>query len=274
MMFNLAEKYHINRTLFTLNRYSAFSAFQRDFAREVIFNQIQLYYGDSTEILRDCEQEIKKWCSQQHPNLPDMIDGWSEEKRLVFINLAPNGLSLESMILSKESLDINQGIDIAIQLASLMHHLHQHNLYHGTLTLKCLTVHYEKWIKLIISGLPAQINRIFEQAETGVIQEINLHKLRCNDLISWGNIVGALFTGDPYFGYKKDLFAKAYELDLSNLSIRRINPRVPEQLEFIVLKALHSNETGDRGYSDFGTLLEDLMSLRMAYYFSHWQKGK
>ncbi|MCX7765422.1 MAG: protein kinase [Candidatus Sumerlaeia bacterium] len=271
-MFNLAEKYHITSPLFALNRYSAFIAFQRDFAREVIFNQIQLYYGDSSEILKDCKQEIKKWCSLQHLNLPEVIDGWSEEKRLVFIYLAPNGISLESIISRKESVEINQGIDIAIQLASLLHYLHQHNLYHGTLNPKCLTLHYEKWIKLIITGLPAQINRIFEQAETGVVQEINSNRLRCNDLISWGNIVGALFTGDPYFGYKKDLFARTAELDLTNLSLRQINPQVPEQLEFIVLKSLHSTETGDRGYSDFGTLLEDLMSLKQAYYFSRGQR--
>lgn len=271
-MLDLSAKYHIQRTLFSVNRYSAFEAVQRDFNRLVILNQIQLYYSDSSETLKHCEREIKLWSSLQHPNLPQPIDGWAEENRLVFIWLVPKGYSLESVILEKQNIEIDQGIEIAFQIASLMRYLHQQGLYHGSLSPACFTLCYGKWVKLIRTGLPAQINRIFEQAASGLKQEVNIERQKRSDLTNWGAIVGALFTSDPYFGYKKEFTPKPYELLLDELSLRQINPKVPKLLESIVLKALHSSDCPEKGYNDFSALCQDLAQLKESNFFTKRQK--
>ena len=266
-----SAKYHILRTIFSLERYSCFEAVQRDFERPVIFNQLQLYYSDSAESLKDCEREIKRWSALQHPNLPQPIDGWAEEKRVVFIWLAPRGVGLDSFIREKKTPDLKQAIEIALQIASVLRHLHQQGLYHGNLSPGCFSFTDEKWITLLRTSLPERLNRIFEQADTGLRQMVDVEKLKRADLSGWGTIMGALLTSDTYFGYKKEINTKSPLLDTIPPSIRRQFPQLYDEFETIILKALYSTHRPEQGYTSFDELHNDISRLRETYLFHNNQ---
>lgn len=260
-----SSKYHIQEAIFTLKRYSCFEAIQRDFERPVLFNQIQLYYSDSPESLKDCEREIKRWSVLQHPNLPQSIDGWTEEKRLVFIWLAPRGVILESVIRQKKTPELHLAIEIAIQMASVLRYLHQQGLYHGSLSPNCFSLIYEKWIILLRTSLPEILNRIFEQADTGLRQKVNIEKLKRADITGWGKIMGALLTGDPYFEYKKEVNVKSPLIDAIPSSIQHKFPGVAEKFATILLKAMCSTLQPQQGYTSFDELHNDLVQLKEIY---------
>ncbi len=267
-MFERASHYYIQNTIYSHDRFSMSEAIQKNLERKVIFNQIQLYYSDAQETLRDCEREIRKWCSFSHKNLPNSIDGWAEEKRLVFVYQIPNGVNLNSLILDQTSLSEKQIPGIALQMASVLNYIHQNGLYHGILTADCFWLAYETWIILIRSSLPEFLNRTFEKADTGLKHKINVKKLKGKDIAAWGAILGALLTGDPYFGFKKDISTSPHEIELKDRTIRSVNPRVSGEFEDIILKSLHSFHYPDKGYASFEAVLEDLTKIEQGFFVS------
>ncbi len=267
-MENQSSQYYIQRSLYSLERYTCYEAVHRESERYVLLNRIQLYYSDPPEILTDCEREIRRWGMLNHENLPQPIDGWIEEKQLNFIWLAPRGISLESLIKSRRSFGDEQIYDIAFQTASLLYYLHKEGFFHGSLRSDCFTLSYDKWITLIRPGLAKRINYIFEKAETGFEKQQDRRKLIQNDISMWGSIIGALLTGEQYFGYKGDTDVSDETIDLEQLSIRRINPQISEKFEQVVIRSLHSAQSSGKGYSSFEELYVDLHKLDKTYFFS------
>ena len=261
-MEDRASRYYTQRTLYSFDRYSAFEATSRDFGRYVVMNQIQLYYSDAQETLKDCERVIKRWCMLEHRNLPETIDAWTEEKRLVFVWLVPQGVTLGALIQSQHSFDEGLVFDIAFQIASVMRYLHQNDQYQGVLTPNSFTLARDKWVTLICGNLPQQINRIFEKAESGFDQAQDLKKIKRQDITAWGVIVGSLLTSDPYF---VDKLIKNRELETETFSIRKFNPRVTAEFESAIIKSLQTVHNPQKGFADYEQLCADLAQISKDY---------
>ncbi len=263
MPYNPARNYIVQKNLESIDRVSTFHATQRYFNREVWLSRISLYYSDSPDILKICEQELRKWAGLRHPVLPQIIDAWAEEKELVFVTKALSGTSLLDFVNQRFVPELELTLQIGRDIASVMGYLHNQDISHGALKLDSFILEDDKWLRLRQTNFASHIQQLFERIKRLEVpdEESDRHN-RKNDLASWGAILGALLTGDASFGYKKIVGKKARVIELEALSVRSKNPKVPVALEELILKSLATGLDPETGIGSFAEIEQGLSQLR------------
>lgn len=239
MPYNPSRNYIIGKNLESIDRVSTFHATQRYYNREVWLSRISLYYSDSPDILKICEHELRKWASLRHPVLPHIIDAWAEENQLVFVTKAMSGTSLLDFVNQRFVPELDLALQIGHDIASVMGYLHSNGFSHGALKLDSFILEDDIWLRLRQTNFASHIQRLFDRIKRlEVPDEESDRPNRRNDLAGWGAILGALLTGDAWFGYKTIAGKKARVIDLGELSVRSKNAKIPEALEELILNSL------------------------------------
>ena len=263
MPYNPARNYIVQKNLESIDRVSTFHATQRYFNREVWLSRISLYYSDSPDILKICEQELRKWAGLRHPVLPQIIDGWAEEKELVFVTKALSGTLLLDFVNQRFVPELELALQIGRDIASVMGYLHNQGISHGALDLNSFILEDDKWLRLRQTNFASHIQQLFDRIKRlEVPDEESDRQSRKNDLASWGAILGALLTGDASFGYKKLVGKKARVIELEGLSVRSKNPKVPVALEELILKSLATGLGPETGIGSFVEIEQRLSQLQ------------
>jgi hypothetical protein len=263
MSYNPGQNYVIQKNLESIDRVSTFCAVQKYFNREVWLSRISLYYSDSPDILKICEQELRKWAGLQHTVLPQIIDAWAEENQLVFVTKAMTGTSLLDFVNQRFVPELEQAMQIGRDIASVMGYMHSHGFTHGALDLECFILEDDTWLRLRQTNFAMHIQQLFDRIKRLELPDENSDRqLRKSDLASWGAIMGALLTGDASFGYKRIGGKKVRVIELQTLSVRSKNPKVPAALEELILKSLAAGVDQESAIQSFEDIEQRLMELQ------------
>lgn len=213
-------------------------------------------------------REARATALLHHPNIVTIYDICQDKKATYFAMEFVDGVTLQTLT-HKTPLSIRQAIAIMVKICEAVHYAHGQGVIHRDIKPANVMLTQNQEPKVMDFGL-AKITRekkrlslsgtIFgtlqymppEQAE-GHVRAIDVR----SDVYSLGATLYELVTAQPPFtGNSLQILYRISHDD--PLSPRRLNPRVPPDLESIILKALHKNK--GRRYQSAQALRDDLLN--------------
>ncbi len=216
------------------------------------------------------EYEILK--DLNHPGIPKVLDILYDEKSVTLIQEYIDGSDLKSLVFNKK-LTISGVMDIAVQLAEILHYLHQKGIIHKDINSGNIMLANNGTLKLIDFGISS--NHYSESSAIlnvdqieGTLTYISPEQTgrtayavtRSCDFYSCGILLYELFSGKPPFDSVDPLEVIHFHLSRNPIPLKSIVPNLPDGLEKVVDKLMDKNPD-DRYHSASG-FKADLMTIK------------
>ncbi len=174
------------------------------------------------------EAEIIKRAT--HPNVVQLYGQGSWEKGLYLAMEFIRGISLRQFIL-QQSLSLKRSVDIILQVAYALHHLHLHGIIHGDLKPENILINEEGEVKVIDFGIAK------------CIEEVKREKKNKQAIAGTPNYMSPeQKQNSSHIGFASDIYSLgiiAYELAMGKLSFGAVHlSLLPKGLRKILEKAL------------------------------------
>jgi serine/threonine protein kinase len=230
--------------------------------RLLVIKRIQAGFGANSEFLEMFKSEIKVTQRFTHPNIVQVYD-YGEESQQPYIAMEwVDGRNLRQFTTRFNELKQSFPVDLAAliieQAASALHYAHTFkdrvtgeplNIVHRDISPQNVLISYEGVVKVIDFGI-AKAATNSESTRAGVIkgkisylspEQINGEQLDGrSDIFALGIVMWELLTGKKLFSGESDL-AVLKLIENCNSHVKppsTLNPKVPKELDHIVLKAL------------------------------------
>ncbi|MEK6579916.1 MAG: serine/threonine-protein kinase [Bdellovibrionota bacterium] len=230
--------------------------------RLIVIKRIQTGYGTNAEFLEMFRSEIKVTMGLSHPNICQLFDFGDEQNQPYIVMEYVDGRNLRQFISrfseTKKIFPVEIAAYIIEQSACGLHYAHTFkekitgrslNIIHRDISPQNILISYEGNVKVIDFGI-AKAATNNEATRAGVIkgkpsylspEQVSGEKLdaRC-DIFALGTVFWELLTGRKLFSGENDLAVlKLIESSQSHVKPpSTINPKVPRELDYIILKAL------------------------------------
>ena len=246
-----------------------YKARQAGLDRSVAIKMILASHLASPEHVRRFQAEAKAAARVQHSGIVHIHDVGQLHGQHYFAMEYIEGESLAQRIAEKP-LDLKSAVRLLATVARAVEHLHQQGIVHRDLKPPNILLDTAGEPCLTDFGLAKVFAPDSEITATGVIAgsppymapEQAAGRSRdvgpATDIYSLGAILFELLTGQPPFRRDNPLDTLMEVLSREPMLPRRLNPRVPRELELICLKCL-AKSPADR-YSSAGALADDLES--------------
>jgi serine/threonine-protein kinase len=230
--------------------------------RLIVIKRIQAGYGANSEFLQMFKSEIKVTMGFNHPNIVQLYDFGEEQGQPYIAMEFVDGKNLRQYMSRfnelKQSFPIELAAYIIEQAAGALHYAHSFkdkmtgsplNIVHRDISPQNILISFDGTVKVIDFGIAKASNNI-DSTRAGVIkgkpsylspEQISGETLdgRC-DLFALGIVLWELLCGRKLFAGENDLAVlKLIESCATHVKPpSTINPQVPKELDYIVLKAL------------------------------------
>ncbi len=230
--------------------------------RLLVIKRIQAGFGANSEFLEMFKSEIKVTQRFAHPNIVQVFDYGEESQQLYIAMEWIDGRNLRQFTTRfnelKQAFPADVAAHIVEQAASALHYAHSFkdrltgeplNIVHRDISPQNILISYEGVVKVIDFGI-AKAATNNESTRAGVIkgkisylspEQINGETLDGrSDIFALGIVMWELLTGKKLFSGDNDL-AVLKLIENCNSHIKppsTLNPKVPKELDYIVLKAL------------------------------------
>ena len=242
--------------------YRARLAAKEGASRLLVIKRIQGSFGENPEFIKMFQAEIKVTMGFNHPNIVQLYDFGEEQNQPYIAMEFVDGRNLRQFLSRFAELKQGFPFDLASyiieQAASGLQYAHGYkdkisgeplNIVHRDISPQNILISYEGNIKVIDFGIAKAANS-GENTRAGVIkgkpsylspEQISGDPLdgRC-DIFALGIVYWELLTGRKLFAGENDL-AVLKLIDSCNTTVKppsAINPEVPKELDYVVLKAL------------------------------------
>lgn len=231
-------------------------------ARLLVIKRIQTSFGENAEFLQMFKAEIQVTMGFNHPNIVQVYDFGEEQAQpfiaMEFVDGRNARQFLNRFLELKQSMPIEVATYIAEQAASGLHYAHSFKdkisgeslqIVHRDISPQNILISYDGTIKVIDFGI-AKATTNAEATRAGVIkgkpsylspEQISGEVLDGrSDIFALGTVLWELLTGKKLFVGESDL-AVLKLIESSQTHIKApstINPKVPKELDQIVMKAL------------------------------------
>jgi serine/threonine-protein kinase len=267
--------------------YRARLASQEGAGRLLVIKRIMAGYGENVEFLSMFKSEIKVTMGFNHPNIVQLYD-FGEESGQPYIAMeyvdGKNVRQFMSRFLElKQRFPVDLAVHIIEQAASGLHYAHAFrdkisgeslSIVHRDISPQNLLLSYEGSVKVIDFGI-AKATTNSEATRAGVIkgkpsylspEQINGDNLDGrSDLFSLGAVLWELLAGKKLFAGDNDL-AILKLIESCQTYVKppsTINPAVPPELDYIVLKSLAKQR--DKRYANAEEFQRALHKFLYAY---------
>lgn len=244
-----------------------YKARQAGLDRTVAIKMILASHLASSEHVRRFHAEAKAAARVQHSNIVHIHDVGQLHGQHYFAMEYIEGESLAGRI-AREPLDLDAAVRLLAAVARAVDHLHQQGIVHRDLKPLNILLDTAGEPYLTDFGLAKVFAPDSEITATGVIAGSPPYMAPeqaagrsaevgpATDIYSLGAILYELLTGRPPFRRENPLDTLMEVLSREPILPKRLNPRVPRELELICLKCL-AKSPGDR-YRSAGALADDL----------------
>jgi serine/threonine-protein kinase len=230
--------------------------------RLIVIKRIQAGHGADQEFIQMFRSEIKVTMGFNHPNIVQLYD-FGEENQQPYIAMEwVDGKNLRQLMARfleiKQRFPVDLAVQIIEQAAGGLNYAHHFkdkitgnplNIVHRDISPQNLIISFEGSVKVIDFGIAkASVNS--EATRAGVIkgkpsylspEQINGDALDGrSDIFSLGTVLWELLAGKKLFSGDSDL-AILKQIEACNTHVKppsTINPDVPPELDYIVLKSL------------------------------------
>ena len=233
--------------------------------RIIVIKRIQAGFGSNSEFLQMFKSEIKVTMGFNHPNIAQLYDFGEEESQPYIAMELVDGKNLRQFMNRfnelKQTLPIELAIFIAEQAASGLHYAHTFknkisgdpfHIVHRDISPQNILISYEGNVKVIDFGIAKATTNI-EATRAGVIkgkpsylspEQIGGDELDGrSDIFALGAVLWEILTGRKLFSGENDLavLKKIESCDTYTKPPSTINPKIPKELDYIILKCLSKN---------------------------------
>ncbi|GHH96513.1 Stk1 family PASTA domain-containing Ser/Thr kinase [Neobacillus kokaensis] len=238
--------------------------------RDVAVKMLRLDFANDEEFIRRFHREAQSATSLAHPNIVNIYDVGEENELYYIVMEYVDGQTLKQYIQQNSPLRVEDAIGIMRQLASAISHAHHNHIIHRDIKPHNILIDHTGNVKITDFGIAmalsatsiTQTNSVLgsvhylspEQARGGMAN-------RKSDIYSLGIVMFELLTGRLPFSGESAVSIALKHLQSETPSVRRWNPKIPQSVENIVLKAtakdpFHRYNSVDEMEEDLRTALD------------------
>ncbi len=244
-----------------------YKARQKALDRSVAIKMILPGHLASAEHIRRFQTEAKAAARLQHSNIVHIHEVGQVHGQHFFAMEYVEGISLAQRI-AQGPIDIPTAVGLVATVARAVAHLHEQGIVHRDLKPSNILLDARGRPFVTDFGLARVFAADSQMTATGVIagtpsymspEQASGRRERvgpASDVYSLGAILYELLTGQPPFREQNPLDTLMQVLSREPTLPRRLNPRIPRQLELITLKCLAKSP--DQRYASADALADDL----------------
>ena len=236
--------------------------------REVAIKVLRGDLSGDDKFIRRFKREAQSASLLNHPNIVQIYDVGEDEGNFYIVMEYVNGKTLKQLIKRRGHLSIPEVIDITNQLTDGLAHAHDSYIIHRDIKPQNIMILDDGMVKITDFGIAMALNAS-ELTQTNSVMG-SVHYLPPeqaagkgstikSDIYSLGILMYEMLAGTmPFRG------ETAVEIALKHIkepmpSVRKINPKVPQSLENVILKATAKNPKNR--YNDVRELYDDLKTV-------------
>ena len=234
---------------------------ERDVAVKVLRGDL----SDDEKFIRRFKREAQSASLLSHPNIVQIYDVGEDDGNFYIVMEYVNGSTLKQLIKKRGHLSIPEVIDITGQLTDGLAHAHDSYIIHRDIKPQNIMILDDGMVKITDFGIAMALNAS-ELTQTNSVMG-SVHYLPPeqaagkgstikSDIYSIGILMYEMLAGTmPFRG------ETAVEIALKHIkepmpSVRKVNPKVPQSLENVILKATAKNPKNR--YNNVRELYDDL----------------
>lgn len=233
--------------------------------REVAVKVLRFDFQNDQDAIRRFQREALAATEMVHPNIVSVYDVGEENGMQYIVMEYVKGTDLKQYIKNQKNIPLNTVVDMMGQVLSAISLAHQHRIIHRDLKPQNILVDEDGTVKITDFGIAIALS------ETSITQTNTLlgsvHYLspeqarggmatRQSDIYALGIILYELLTGGVPFEGESAVSIALKHFQKEMPSVRDSNPRIPQPLENVVLRAT-AKETADR-YKTVDEMFADL----------------
>lgn len=278
--------YRVDRKLGQGGMGSVFLATDNSLNRQVAIKLVAQSYHDADDLIQRFESEVQVLAALQHPHIARLYSSGTIQGVPYFVMEYVEGPTLDE--LARDPMEPREAIRIIIDLCEAVDYCHDRETLHRDLKPSNVLMQAGRTPKIADFGLAKTLYSDSQRTRTGEVlgtpsymapeQASGVVKTltpAC-DIYALGAITYRLLTGRPPFAAAEPLQTVMQVLSEDPVSLRRLNPEIPRDLETICLKCL--SKTPQRRYDSARELKADLERFLegraiMARPVSRWERG-
>ncbi len=268
-MFNkgqrINDRYEIIRLIGEGGMANVYLAYDTILERNVAVKVLRGDLADDEKFVRRFQREALSASSLSHPNIVEMYDVGEDDGNFYIVMEYIDGKTLKQLIKKRGHLTSSEAVDIMCQLTEGLACAHDSYIIHRDIKPQNIMVLEDGMIKITDFGVAVAVNASDLTQTNSVMGSVHYlppeqaagkGSTIKSDIYSLGIVLYEMLAGTmPFRG------ETAVEIALKHIknpmpSIRKVNPKVPQSLENIILKATAKNPKNR--YNNVRELYDDL----------------
>ncbi|ABO50241.1 serine/threonine protein kinase [Desulforamulus reducens MI-1] len=235
--------------------------------RLVTIKVLRPEYASDQEFVRRFRREAQAVASLSHPNIVSIYDVGQENESHYLVMEYVDGESLKEMIRREAPLAPFRVIQLGRQIADALEHAHENSIIHRDVKPHNILITRSGRAKLTDFGIAQASASTITHTDTivGSVHYISPEQAKGepagpkSDIYALGVVLYEMLTGQVPYQADGAIGVALKHIQEEPLSLREINPNVPEDLEKVVLRAMDKRQ--DRRHKSAKALGEDLVSI-------------
>ena len=259
------DRYEIIRLIGEGGMANVYLAYDTILERNVAIKVLRGDLADDEKFVRRFQREALSASSLSHPNIVEMYDVGEDNGNFYIVMEYINGKTLKQLIKKRGHLTVSESIDIMCQLTDGLAHAHDSYIIHRDIKPQNIMVLEDGLVKITDFGVAMALNASDLTQTNSVMGSVHYlppeqaagkGSTIKSDIYSLGIVFYEMLAGTmPFRG------ETAVEIALKHIkdpmpSIRKVNPKVPQSVENIILKATAKNPKNR--YNNVRELYQDL----------------
>ncbi len=264
----LGNRYHLEHLLGRGGMALVYRGYDTTLERPVAIKILRHDYSQKTGFQERFKQEAKSVANLTHPNIITVYDFGIDRGRLFIVLELINGSDLKQLIHNKGIFDVNEAINIITQACDGVGYAHRTGIVHCDIKPQNMLITSDMRLKVGDFGIARVLANIQPEEKNTVVwgspqyfspeQAGGLAPSPASDVYSLGVILFELLTGRlPFESKNSEELSNMHQYSLPPTP-SKINPRIPAELDRIILKVLSKEPNSRYRTADqFGRILSN-----------------